>query len=160
MTIEEKLQEMNLVLPQAFRTPPDVRLPFSSVRVIGDRAYIAGHGPQNPDGSMAKPGGKLGAALTVEQGYNAARLVALSILASLKRELGDLERVDRWIKLFGMVNCTPDFNQQPAVINGASELIIDLYGMERGTHARSAVGMASLPFDIPVEIEGLVAIRV
>ena len=103
--------------------------------------------------------GKVGADLTEEQGYEAARLVALSMLGSLKRELGSLDRVAAWLKLLGMVNSTPEFNHQPQVINGASDLIIELYGPERGAHARSAVGMASLPFGIPVEIEGEVEIE-
>jgi len=157
-TIEAKLEEMGLSLPGPFQLPPGVVLPFSLVRVRGNRAFISGHFPQKPDGSVAGPMGKVGADLTEEQGYEAARLVALSILGSLKRELGSLDRVTAWLKLLGMVNSTPEFNHQPQVINGASDLIIELYGPERGAHARSAVGMASLPFDIPVEIEGEVEI--
>jgi enamine deaminase RidA (YjgF/YER057c/UK114 family) len=107
---------------------------------------------------LAGPLGKVGADLTVDEGYRAARLVALSILASLKRELGDLERVAAWLRVFGMVNSAPGFNQQPLVINGFSDLILELYGPERGLHARSAVGMAELPFGIPVEIEAEVEI--
>jgi enamine deaminase RidA (YjgF/YER057c/UK114 family) len=134
-------------------------LPIAFVRVRGNRVYIAGHGPQNPDGSLAGPFGKVGVDLTVEEGYHAAKLTALSILGSLKRELGDLDRVSVWLRLFGMVNCSTDFDRQPLVINGCSDLILSLYGQERGKHARSAVGMASLPFGIPVEIEGEVEIR-
>ena len=93
------------------------------------------------------------------QGYAAARLTALSILGSLKRELGDLDRVRAWGRVFGMVNSAPGFNQQPSVINGFSDLIIELYGPEAGAHARSAVGMAELPFDIPVEIEAEVELE-
>jgi enamine deaminase RidA (YjgF/YER057c/UK114 family) len=123
------------------------------VRVIGRRAFIAGHGPQAADGAVAAPFGKLGCELTVEQGYAAARLVALSVLGSLKRTLGDLDRVAAWGRVFGMVNSAPGFNSQPSVINGFSDLIIELYGADAGAHARSAVGMAELPFDIPVEVE-------
>lgn len=159
MTIEEKLDAMGLVLPAELTVPEGVVLPFSFVRVIDNRAYIAGHSAQNTVGSVAAPFGKLGRELSIEQGYESAKLTALSMLASLKRELGELDRVSAWIKLFGMVNCTPDFEQHPAVINGASHLIIELYGKERGAHTRSAVGMNSLPFNIPVEIEGVVAIR-
>lgn len=155
MTIEEKLEEMGLVLP----SPIGGKWSFVPVRVVGNIAYISGHGPQNPDGSLADPLGKVGADLSVEQGAEAARLVALSMLGSLKRELGELERVQSWIKLFGMVNCTPDFDKQPRVINGASDLILELYGEERGAHARSAVGMSSLPFNMPVEIEAMVSIK-
>ena len=95
----------------------------------------------------------MGAELTQEQGYAAARLTALAMLASLKRELGDLERIRAWLRVFGMVNTAPDFNRYPLVINGFSDLIIDLFGPERGGHARSAVGLAGLPFGAPVEIE-------
>ncbi|HLF10223.1 MAG TPA: RidA family protein, partial [Gammaproteobacteria bacterium] len=133
-------------------------LPFQFVRISGNRAFISGHGPQNPDGSMAQPLGKLGRELSVEQGYRAARLTALAILGSLKRALGDLDRVRAWNRVLGMVNSAPGFNQQPSVINGFSDLILELYGPERGAHSRSAVGMAELPFDMPVEIEGEVEI--
>lgn len=158
-TIEERLQNMGLVLPEPVKPPAGVRLPFASVRVRGNRAYISGHGPFNPDGSLAGPFGKVGADVSVEQAYGSARLTALSILGSLKRELGDLERVTVWLRVFGMVNSTPGFDQQPRVINGFSDLILDLYGPERGAHARSAVGMAELPFNLPVEIEAEVEIR-
>ncbi len=97
--------------------------------------------------------------LSIEQGYDAAKLVALSMLGSLHRELGDLDRIRAWLRLHGMVNCPPDFAQHPAVINGCSDLILALYGPDRGAHARSAVGMSSLPFNMPVEIEALVAIE-
>lgn len=97
---------------------------------------------------------KLGRELSLEQGYAAARLTALSILGSLKRSLGDLDRIAAWSRVFGMVNSAPGFNQQPSVINGFSDLILEVFGPEVGAHSRSAVGMAELPFDIPVEIEG------
>jgi len=152
-TIEARLQALGLVLPEPLKIPPGVKLPFAFVRVRGKRAYISGHGPQNPDGSIADLRGKVGAALSLDQGYQAARLTALSILGSLKRKLGDLDRVAAWLKVFGMVNASPGFDQLPQVINGFSDLILELYGPERGAHARSAVGMAELPFGIPVEIE-------
>ena len=133
-------------------------LPFVNVRLIGSRAVIAGHGPQGPDGQIAGPLGKVGAELTVEQGYTAARLTALSMLGSLARALGDLDRISHWVRIFGMVNSAPGFVRQPAVINGFSDLILELWGPEAGAHARSAVGMAELPFGIPVEIEGEVQI--
>jgi enamine deaminase RidA (YjgF/YER057c/UK114 family) len=157
--IESRLHELGLVLPQPLQLPPGVKLPFPWVRIHGKRAFISGHGPQNPDGTLARPLGKVGAEVTLEQAQLAAHLTALSILASLKRELGDLDRVTTWLKVLGMVNSAPGFNMQPAVINGFTELIVKLYGPERGTHARSAVGMAQLPFDIPVEIEGEVEIE-
>lgn len=157
--IESRLKELGLVLPEPVKPPGGIELPFPWVRVHGNRAFISGHGPQNPDGSLAGPFGKVGQDVTVEQANHSARLVGLSILGSLKRELGDLDRVTAWLKILGMVNSAPDFKQQPLVINGFTELIIDLYGPDRGRHARSAVGMVQLPFDIPVEIEGEVEIR-
>jgi enamine deaminase RidA (YjgF/YER057c/UK114 family) len=158
MDIESRLSKMGLVLPGAVVAPAGARLPFAFVRVRGNRAFISGHPPQNTDGSIAKPLGKVGRDLSVEEGYRAARLTALAILGSLKRELGNLDRVHAWLRVFGMVNSAPGFNQQPAVINGFSDLILELYGPEVGKHARSAVGMAELPFDIPVEVEAEVEI--
>ena len=156
--IETKLQAMGLTLPAPLQLPPGVVLPFPWVRVRGNRAYVSGHGPQNPDGTLAAPLGKVGLEVSVEQAVDAARLTALAILGSLKRELGDLDRVSAWLRVFGMVNSAPGFNQQPVVINGFTELIVALYGPQRGRHARSAVGMAELPFRIPVEIEAEVEI--
>ena len=159
MQVEAKLEALGLVLPEPLKAPPGMRLPFAFVRVHGNRAFISGHGPQNPDGSLAQPLGKVGSDLTVEEGYQAARLVALTILGSLKRTLGDLDRVTAWLRVFGMVNSAPGFTQQPSVINGFSDLILELYGPEAGQHARSAVGMAELPAGIPVEIEAEVEIQ-
>lgn len=134
-------------------------MPFESVRIVGDRAVFSGHGPQATDGSVSGPFGKVGADVTVEQGYLAARSTALSILGSLHRALGDLDRIVGWTRVFGMVNSAPGFRQQPAVINGCSDLIIEVFGPDLGAHSRSAVGLAELPFGIPVEIEGEVLIR-
>jgi enamine deaminase RidA (YjgF/YER057c/UK114 family) len=156
--IETRLAALGLTLPPPVRPPPGVVLPFRCVRVLGDRALVSGHSPQAADGSVAGPFGKLGRELTVEQGYAAARLTALSMLGSLQRELGDLDCVKNWVRVFGMVNSAPGFDRQPAVINGCSDLILQLWGDEAGAHARSAVGMAELPFGIPVEIEAEVAI--
>jgi len=157
--IEAKLAALNLVLPPPATPPAGVVLPFAFVRLAGSRALISGHGPQEPNGAFARPLGKLGADLTVEQGYRAARLTAISILGSLKRAIGDLDRVRAWVRVFGMVNSAPGFIMQPSVINGFSDLILTLYGPVRGAHARSAVGMAELPFGIPVEIEGEVELE-
>ena len=152
--IESRLNALGLVLPPAFTPPPGVVLPFQSVRVVGRRAIISGHGPQDAQGAFATPLGKVGRELTVEQGYVAARLTALSILGSLQRALGDLDRISAWLRVFGMVNSAAGFNRQPAVINGFSDLILEVFGSGVGAHARSAVGLYELPFDIPVEIEG------
>lgn len=156
--IEARLAELRLTLPPEVKPPVGVVLPFRFVRVLGNRALISGHSPQAADGSVAGPFGKVGRELTVEQGYAAAQLTALSMLGSLRRELGDLDRVKHWVRLFGMVNSAPGFDKQPAVINGCSDLILQLWGNDAGAHARSAVGMAELPFGIPVEIEAEVQI--
>ena len=155
MRIEERLKELGLALPEH---PLSVQLPFPWVRVRGKRAFISGHGPQAPDGSLAQPLGKVGAEVSLEEGQEAARLVALAMLGSLKRELGDLDRVTAWLRVFGMVNSAPDFTRQPEVINGFSHLILSLYGEQAGAHARSAVGMVALPFNIQVEIEAEVEV--
>lgn len=150
---EAKLRELGLVLPEPLRLPPGMVLPFPWVLIRGDRAFVSGHGPQETDGSPAGPFGAVGQSVSVEQGYEAAAKVALSILGSLKRELGDLDRITGWCRVFGMVNCAPGFDKTPAVINGCSELILKVFGATVGTHARTAVGVAGLPLNFPVEIE-------
>jgi enamine deaminase RidA (YjgF/YER057c/UK114 family) len=156
--IEAKLAELGLVLPAPVQAPQGVVLPFSWVRLHGGRAFVSGHLALNPDGSLAAPFGKVGEGVSLEQAYGSARLAAVAMLASLKRALGDLDRVTAWLRVFGMVNTAPGFQNTPAVINGCSDLIIQLYGPERGGHTRSAVGMAMLPFGAPVEIEAELAI--
>ena len=152
--IELRMKELGLNLPAPLQMPQGVVLPFPWVRIVGNRALISGHGPINQDGSLAKPLGKVGSEVTLDEAYEAARLTGLAILGSLKQELGDLDRIAAWIKVFGMVNSAPGFKKQPAVINGFTDLIINIFGAEIGSHARSAVGLAELPFGIPVEIEG------
>ena len=158
MKVEARLAELGFTLPEPLALPPGARLPFPWVLVRGKRVFVSGHGPQLPDGSLAGPFGKVGTEVSFDQAHEAARLVALAILSSLKRELGDLDRVTAWLRVFGMVNSAPNFTRQPDVINGFSDLILSVYGNEVGSHARSAVGMASLPFNIPVEIEAEVEI--
>ena len=157
--IADRLLELGLVLPPPMAAPPGVELPFSPVVVRGNRAVVSGHGPQEPDGSLARPLGKVGAELTAEQGNHAARLTALAILGSLERAIADLDRITGWTRVFGMVNAAPGFVSLPGVINGFSDLIIEVFGTEVGAHSRSAVGLAELPFSIPVEIECEVEIR-
>jgi enamine deaminase RidA (YjgF/YER057c/UK114 family) len=146
MKAEAKLAELGLELPSA---PAPVANYVRTVRV-GDLLFVSGHGPSR-DGTFLFTG-KVGKDLTVEDGYRAAQLVCLNCLASVREALGDLDRVTRVVKLLGMVNCAPDFGQQPEVINGASDLLVAVYG-EMGRHARSAVGMGALPRNIAVEIE-------
>jgi enamine deaminase RidA (YjgF/YER057c/UK114 family) len=157
--IRARLESLGLALPPALQVPAGIHLPFAMVRVVGHRALVSGHGPQATDGSLAGPFGAVGAQVTEAQAFEAARLTGLSILGSLERTLGDLDRITAWCRVFGMVHSAPGFNRQPAVINGFSELIIQVFGPEVGAHARSAVGMAELPFDLPVEIEAEVELR-
>ena len=151
--IEERLAELGLTLPAQFTPPPGLIVPFDLVRVVGDVAYVSGHGPI--DGSTPLVQGKVGAQVSPERGYEAARATALSVLASLRAELGDLDRVRAWGKVLGLVNCAPGFTALPGVVNGFSDLILELWG-DAGRHARSAIGVAELPFDIPVEVEAVV----
>jgi enamine deaminase RidA (YjgF/YER057c/UK114 family) len=157
-SVEARIKKLGLILPEPFKAPAGVQLPFSWIRVRGNRVFISGHPPLNPDGSIAGPSGKVGAEVSLKEAYQMARLTALAILGNLKRELGDLDRITGWLRVFGMVNAAPGFNQMPSVINGFSDLIIELFGRKIGDHARSAVGLAGLPFNIPVEIEGEVEI--
>lgn len=134
--------------------PPDVRLPFDLVRVHGDLAYVSGHGPF--DGDRLLISGRVGAEVSVEQAYDAARTTGLSILASLKRDLGDLDRVTGWEGAW-VRQLRGGFNVTPAAINGFSDLILALWG-DAGRHARSAIGAGELPFGMPVEVEAIVAL--
>jgi enamine deaminase RidA (YjgF/YER057c/UK114 family) len=156
--IRDRIRELGLTLPPPLALPPGTTLPFPWVRVHGNRAFVSGHGPTEADGTLALPLGKVGREVTLEQAERAARLTGLAILGSLERELGDLDRIRAWLRIFGMVNAAPGFDRMPAVINGFTNLIVDVFGAERGRHARSAVGMAELPFGIPVEIEAEVEI--
>ena len=147
MNPETRLHELKLTLPPA---PKPVAV-YKTLVIVGNLAYVSGHGPLKPDKSLIT--GRVGADLDLEAGKLAARQVGLTILATLRSELGSLDRVKRVIKVLGMVNCTPDFPDHPKVINGCSELFAEVFGPDNGVGARSAVGMGSLPGDIPVEIE-------
>jgi enamine deaminase RidA (YjgF/YER057c/UK114 family) len=149
---ETKLKEKGIVL-----TPPSspVANYVNAVRV-GNLLFLAGKGPVTADNKYIT--GKVGKDLTIEQGYEAARLTAVSHLAVLKNELGSLNKVKRIVKVLGMVNCTEDFNDQPRVINGYSDLMVEIFG-EKGKHARSAVGMVALPFNMAVEVEVIVEVE-
>lgn len=149
---QANLDALGIELP-APAPPPGVN--FKIAAQTGNLLFLSGGGPQNPDGGFVT--GTVGEDLTVEQGYDAARLTAINQLGAIKATLGDLNRVKRIVKLFGMVDATPGFTQHSAVINGASDLLVAVFG-ECGRHARSAVGMESLPFGIPVEIEMIVEV--
>ena len=153
MNAKAKLLELGLELPAA--TAPLGA--YRPVVVTGQHAYTSGHGPLSPGGSFVK--GRLGGDLSKEEGYQAAKYAGLAILSSLQQELGSLDRIKRVVKVLGMVNCTNDFLEQPAVINGCSELFRELFGETHGVGARSAVGVSSLPAGWAVEIEGIFEIE-
>jgi len=148
MSPEKRLQELHLTLPPA---PKPVAV-YKPAVLVGNLLYVSGHGPLTPDGKIGICG-KVGADLTLEQGYQAARQVGLAILATVRNALGSLDKVKRLVKTLGMVNAAPDFRDHPKVINGFSELMAEVFGQDAGIGARSAVGMASLPSNIAVEIE-------
>ena len=152
MSAETKLKEMGLEVPPAVKPIANY---VSAVRT-GNLVFLSGQGPFRKDGTLIT--GKVGADLTLEEGYEAARRVALGLLGSLKAEIGNLDKVRRVVKLLGMVNCTPDFVDQPKVINGASDLLVEVFS-DAGKHARSAVGMNALPMNISVEIEMIVEVE-
>jgi enamine deaminase RidA (YjgF/YER057c/UK114 family) len=149
--IEERLIELGMILPPV--SPPAGN--YLACVIIDDMVYVGGHGPIAGSEIIR---GKVGADLTLEEAQEAARVTALSILASLKAELGDLDRIERIVKVFGMVNVAPGFNQTPAVLDGCSDLLVKVFG-DAGQHTRSAVGLAELPFDIAVEIELIAKLR-
>lgn len=156
MSIEQRLNELGFELPQPMNT---AALPFDLVRADGDHLYLSGHVPTDPGGSMCGPFGKVGEQVSAEEAYDIAANIALGLCASLRAYLGDLNRVAKWLRVFGMVNTAPGFNKIPGVINGCSDRILQIFGPDVGAHARSAVGMAELPFSVPVEIEAEVKIQ-
>ncbi|MGZ4673934.1 MAG: RidA family protein [Ilumatobacteraceae bacterium] len=152
MTAQERLTELEIELPTPM-TPAGL---YRGAVRVGDLVFLSGAGPMRPDGSFVT--GKVGGPVSLESGREAARLVGLQLLAALQAELGSLDKVTRIVKLLGMVNCAAGFNETPAVIDGCSELFIEVFG-ENGRAARSAVGMAELPFDISVEVEAIVQVE-
>jgi YjgF/chorismate_mutase-like, putative endoribonuclease len=153
MKIEAKLSSMGLALPEAMKVPPGFQIKWRQVRVFGTRAVIAGHGPRRADGTFAGKPGKVGSDLTIDEGYAAARDTALGILGDLKRELGDLDRVVGWVRVFGMVNSAPGFSAQPKVIDGFTDLMVALYGEEVALCPRTVAGVAELALNSPVIID-------
>jgi enamine deaminase RidA (YjgF/YER057c/UK114 family) len=149
---EERLAALGIELP----TPPAPVANYVRAVTTGNLVFLAGHGPLRADGTYVT--GKLGKDISLEEGYEAARLTAIAMLASLKAEIGDLDRVKRIVKVTGMVNSDPAFTDQPKVINGCSDLLVSIFG-NQGKHARAAVGMASLPIGIAVEIEMVVEVE-
>ena len=153
MSAEKRVAELGLDLSNV---PVPIANYVPSVRT-GNLVFLSGQGPAKPEGGMVT--GKLGRDISIEEGYAAARLVAIGLLSALRAEIGSLDRVTRVVKLLGMVNGTTEFTDQPAVVNGASDLLVEVFGEERGKHARSAVGMGSLPMGISVEVELIVEVE-
>ena len=152
MSVEQKLEALGLTLPEPLVPPGN----FELIKVHGGLAYVAGHGPF--DGTTVLSEGLIGRDLTLDEAYDAARATALSILASLKRELGDLDRVTQWLQAVGYVHCTPGFDQNAKVVNGFSDLIVELWG-DAGRHARSAPGQGPSPLNVPIIIDAIVAVQ-
>jgi enamine deaminase RidA (YjgF/YER057c/UK114 family) len=147
-SVEARLQELGITLP----TPPKPVAKYKPTVLVGNLLFVSGHGPAKI-GDPALQAGKVGGKLTLEQGKESARLVGINILATVKNSLGSLDRVKRLVKTLGMVNATPEFLDHPQVINGFSEFMAQVFGDDAGVGSRSAVGMGSLPGDIPVEVE-------
>jgi enamine deaminase RidA (YjgF/YER057c/UK114 family) len=152
MHVEERLTERGLVLPEAATLPAGVEIPFAWVRLRAGRAYVSGHGALQVDGSPSGPFGKVPHEVSLEEAQQSAHLALLAVLSSLKAALGDLDRVVAWLTVSGHINAAPGYAQCTAVINPVSELLLDLYGTEAGAHARTAIGVAALPLDLPVVI--------
>jgi len=153
MSPEEAIKKLALELPP----PPEPAGVYKPVVISGNMAYVSGHGPLKNDGTMMT--GRVGDEVDQQHGYDAARQTALAVLASLRASLGSLDRVSRLVKTFGMVNCSVAFREHPAVINGFSELLAEVFGRDNGIAARSAVGMGSLPGNISVEIEAIFEVK-
>ena len=158
MRIEAKLRELGLELPDEMQTPRGFDAKWTQVRIIGTHAYIAGHGPRSSDGSFAPPAGKVGSDLTLEQGRLAAANVALAVLGDLKRMIGDLDRVVTWVRVLGLVNTAPGFTALPQVIDGFTDIMIELFGHEVAVCPRVVLGAAELALNAPVIVEGEVEI--
>lgn len=158
-TPESRLNALGLHLPQPTSVPDGVPIPFSFVNVRGDRATISGHAKSAMDGRIVGPFGVVGDDITTEQAYDHARAIGLNVLANLKAEIGDLSRVVGWMRVFGMVTSAPNYTEQHLVINGFSDLILDVFGPDIGRHSRSAIGVPSLPMGFAMEIEGEVLIK-
>ncbi len=151
MSVDERLRELGIDLPE----PPPPAGNYVGAVTVGNIVFLSGHGPRSASGEYSN--GKVGSELTLEQGQEEARQVGLNMLATLRAEIGDLDRMRRVVKVLGMVNAATDFRDHPKVINGFSDLMVEVFG-EKGRGARSAVGMGSLPFQIPVEVEMIVEI--
>ena len=152
MPVEQRLGELRMALPGELQLPPGGEIPFQWVRVRGNRAFVSGHGALGPDGKPAGPFGKVPSEVSLEEAQESARLAALAVLSSLKAALGDLDRVTAWLIVNGFVNSDPGYAQTTLVMNPFSQLILSLHGPEAGNHARTAIGVSSVPLNLPVVV--------
>ena len=157
-TPEDRLKELGVTLPPPTMVPDGLHLPFAFVNVRGGRVLFSGHAKNAMDGSIAGPYGIVGRDLSTDQGYAEARGIALAVLANIKAEIGELSRIVGWSRVFGMVASAPGYAEQHLVVNGFSDLVIDVFGKDVGRHARSAIGVSGLPLGFAIEIEGEVLI--
>ena len=157
-TPEQKLIELGYELPKPTTVPENLHLPFAFINTRGENVFISGHPRHSAGGVINGPYGKVGKDLTLEEANQAAKEIGLSVLSNLKKEIGELSRVKNWCRVFGMVNSTPEFDQQHLVINGFSDLIINIFGQDIGRHARSAIGVSGLPMNFAIEIEAEIKI--
>lgn len=158
-TPEDRIAQLGLALPAPANVPEGLRMPFAFVNIRGDRALIAGHPRLAPDGNFDGPFGRLGESVTTDEGYRMARDIALGVFANLKAELGELDRVAGWVRVLGMVTSTPAYTEQHLVMNGFSDLVLEVFGPQVGRHARSSLGVAAMPLGFAIEVEGEVLIR-
>ena len=158
-TPEERLNELGLTLPAPTQIPAGLHLPFSLINVRGDRALFSGHPKHDAEGKIAGPFGVVGEDYTTKAGYDEARQIGLCVLANLKAEIGELSRIAGWTRVFGMVTSASGYSEQHLVVNGFSDLVLEVFGSEVGRHARSAIGVSALPMGFAMEIEGEVLLR-
>lgn len=150
--IERRLQELGLTLPASPKLPPGISIPFEWIRVRGRRAFVSGHGPLAQDGTPAGPFGKVPSEVPLEAAQESARLTALAVLAALREAVGDLDRVSGWAMVNGFVNADPGYPQTTLVLNPFSDLILDVFGRDVGGHARTAIGVATVPLNLPLVV--------
>ena len=151
-SIETRLNELGLTLPASPKMPPGVTISFEWVRIRGNRAYVSGHGPLAPDGTPAGPFGKVPSEVPLEAAQESARLTALAVIAGLQEAVGDLDRIAGWAMVNGFVNADPGFAQTTLVLNPFSDLIVDVFGPDIGVHARTAIGVATVPLNLPLVV--------
>lgn len=159
VTIEERLDALGLELPACPVMPSGVRISFSWVRLVGTRVLVSGHGAQQPDGSPQGPFGRVPDEVPLDQAQASARAAALSVMASVRQAVGDLDRIEAWLSVSGFVNAEPGYASTTAVVNGFSEVVLDVFGDEVGAHARTAIGVSALPLNLPVVVAAELQLR-